>query len=369
VYSLLFYSLLIIFEFRSPGLRVLFFRLFYFTRIENPFSLWIKAFQIVKAKLVRTFFKTTLGGISVPTMQTVSLPLRSTTSFFSAFILLVLTLCFAFSYFPILFVKSIIIVYAIDDKNVSHHDYHNRRQQRRHSLKSEDQPRKIHTSRISELEDDLAIGSTRSRIFHSSMKQELDQLLALNKPNAKNKTGTTDTATDTLGKLTQEIDHLKKKASTTLQQRRQSNPLKIMTNVKKVQRIDLYSPIQKSRKSLIKASGMQSLLSSSPPSPLLVVPLRIDKISVQADAIAQKRQQRQRSSSVSSPPPGTPPIVARLASPLNYTGLQKRAFQDNIDGRRNSSCTLSHADLRAERTARGKFAKGLRAEFYSLGEQ
>jgi len=271
-----------------------------------------------------------------------------------------------------LFLKSIIVVYAIDDKNVSHHDYHNRRQQRRHSLKSEDQPRKIHTSRISELEGDLAIGSTRSRIFHSSMKQELDQLLALNKPNAKNKTGTTDTATDTLGKLTQEIDHLKKKASTTLQQRRQSNPLNIMTNVKKVQRIDLYSPIQSSRKSLIKASGMQSLLSASPPPPLLVLPLRIDKISVQADAIAiaqkrQQRQQRQRSSSVSSPPPGTPPIVARLTSPLNYTGLQKRAFQDptNI----NSSCTLSHADLRAERTARGKFAKGLRAEFYSLGEQ
>ena len=275
-----------------------------------------------------------------------------------------------------MFLKSVIVVYAIDDKNVSHHDYHNRRQQRRHSLKSEDQPRKIHTSRISELEGDLAIGSTRSRIFHSSMKQELDQLLALNKPNSlstKNNNGTTDTATDTLGKLTQEIDHLKKKASTTLQQRRQSNPLNIMTNVKKVQRIDLYSPIQSSRKSLIKASGMQSLLSASPPPPLLVLPLRIDKISVQADAIAiaqkrQQRQQRQRSSSVSSPPPGTPPIVARLASPLNYTGLQKRAFQD-IDGRRNSSCTLSHADLRAERTARGKFAKGLRAEFYSLGEQ
>ena len=121
------------------------------------------------------------------------------------------------------------VIYAIDEKNVSHHDYHNRRQQRRHSLAALEQSRVYTTSsRLSVLENDLANGSTRSRIFYSSMTTELDQLLALkklNKPSSlhvspKNKNVTTD------DKLTQQIEHLKRSypipSTTTLQQRRQT---------------------------------------------------------------------------------------------------------------------------------------------------
>ena len=131
------------------------------------------------------------------------------------------------------------IIYAIDEKNVSHHDYHNRRQQRRHSLAAFEQSRVYTTSsRLSVLENDLANGSTRSRIFHSSMTTELDQLLALNQSNKpsslhvspKNKNVTTD------DKLTQQIEHLKRSYpihSTTLQQRRQ-------TQMKKKKRLNCF---------------------------------------------------------------------------------------------------------------------------------
>ena len=132
------------------------------------------------------------------------------------------------------------VIYAIDEKNVSHHDYHNRRQQRRHSLAALEQSRVYTTSssRLSVLENDLANGSTRSRIFYSSMTTELDQLLALkklNKPSSlhvspKNKNVTTD------DKLTQEIEYLKRSYpihSTTLQQRRQ-------TQMKKKKRLNCF---------------------------------------------------------------------------------------------------------------------------------
>ena len=139
------------------------------------------------------------------------------------------------------------VIYAIDEKNVSHHDYHNRRQQRRHSLAALEQSRVYTTSsRLSRLENDLANGSTRSRIFHSSMTTEilteLDQLLALNQSNKpsslhvspKNKNVTTDT--EILDKLTQQIEHLKRSYpihSTTLQQRRQ-------TQMKKKKRLNCF---------------------------------------------------------------------------------------------------------------------------------
>ena len=134
------------------------------------------------------------------------------------------------------------VIYAIDEKNVSHHDYHNRRQQRRHSLAALEQSRVYTTSsRLSVLENDLANGSTRSRIFYSSMTTELDQLLALkklNKPSSlhvspKNKNVTTDT--EILDKLDNTILllHSYPIHSTTLQQRRQ-------TQMKKKKRLNCF---------------------------------------------------------------------------------------------------------------------------------
>ena len=134
------------------------------------------------------------------------------------------------------------VIYAIDEKNVSHHDYHNRRQQRRHSLAAFEQSRVYTTSsRLSVLENDLANGSTRSRIFYSSMTTELDQLLALkklNKPSSlhvspKNKNVTTDT--EILDKLDNTILllHSYPIHSTTLQQRRQ-------TQMKKKKRLNCF---------------------------------------------------------------------------------------------------------------------------------
>ena len=277
--------------------------------------------------------------------------------------------------------------------------------ERRHSTALADQKRIVSLSmghsRAMVLKQDLDLGVTRSRLFHDALADELrrevdkqNTIRAVQKEKkdknqaimANLKSGSRST-TNALLELTKQIHALRKmtNAAAAAEQISPDNgvpvrssrqhafrkkswaDLKITTastektwaeswaknNPRSVPK--LFSPIQ--------AAATRNVFSSK------VTPLRLDKI-----------QQYTSTVSKTGPPtfiPPTPKIVRRLTDTQNYTGLQRRNANKSKPtnatlnrSRSLSSCTLSHQDLREERTARLAFAKSLRGDdFYNLGER
>ena len=284
------------------------------------------------------------------------------------------------------------------------------RLERRHSSSLLNQSR-VHTGagsdtehRLRSLQRGLRIGVTKSRIFHDGMiyerKEEEKKFEKFQREaSIKESMKTERMKLKSCASLTEEIEELRKlfPAAAASQDVRSRNMSRISSDQRSNRTIGksklkftgsttreesiaadltdtnktlLYSPIQTPAKkkfqlpvdtlktqqqdsTLISSLSRRPTLLSRPPQPL---------------------SRRDRAPSSYQLP--TPKVVKRLTSPLNYTGLVRRnAFGRSSSGggddkhrNQRSSLTLSHEDLRAERTARGAFSKGLRSDFYSLAE-
>jgi hypothetical protein len=217
------------------------------------------------------------------------------------------------------------------------------------------------------LNNEILKESTRSRLFFGAVKTELDELLAnqLSRFETSMKSSGAEKTT-TLLKLTGTIHALRKlknvgdKDHVLLNRTCSRTPSIKFSPIQQAARTAIAIPpplnlgqIEKNKQTYQSSLGRSSLGRSSSTSSHLTSPIN-------------KARRRERTTSVFYPLP-TPTIVKRLSAKHNFTGIQRRhAFQED---RRNSSCTLSHQDLRSERTARGAFQNSLRSEFYHLAEQ
>lgn len=218
------------------------------------------------------------------------------------------------------------------------------------------------------LEQDMRLGSTKSRIFYGAMKEEidlekkkLDKTLQIQKDQAQQKSehdalvlkyrNGTLCGDDALNVLSQSVTDLRMMLSGN------QNPKQPST---------MAMPLMKQSKSLRtspihKAAGHRKMREMRKQTPPL---LKLDKlIRFNRSSSSQLNQ----TSPIHKTPP-TPQIAKRLNLPANYTGLQKR-HQLGKDAKWGGA-SMSSQDLREERTARLAFSKSLRGDdFYHMGDR
>jgi len=300
------------------------------------------------------------------------------------------------------------------------------RLERRHSSSLLNQSR-VHTGsdtmsstehRLISLKRGIKDGWTKSRIFYDSMIDERKEEEKNYEKFQREASIKESMKTDPLTELTTELEKLRKlfpaaaasqdvrsrnmsRISSDLDQRsnrtigksklkftvvaRTTTRESIAADLTGTNKTMLYSPIQTSAKKNL-LGGNQNLLGTLslqlPVVDTLTLKTQqqdstlISSLSRRPHRQSQPLSRRTRTTSVYYQLP-TPKVVKRLTSPVNYTGLMRRnalgrsssGGGDDKHPNQRSSCTISHEDLRAERTARGAFSKGLRSDFYSLAER
>jgi hypothetical protein len=241
------------------------------------------------------------------------------------------------------------------------------------------------------IEEDIKLGATKTRLFYGAVQNELkyetvkmNQILNQKKKMQRMKKLSEDkieelkdSGYNVVDDLTHQIDVLQNWYS------RNGQPCTSKTSPNSSKALESSrspslkkSPIQRLKKSPIQAAGKKMLQSRTTP-PTLNLDFIHKYQSVAKTSSNTTIYNENQTSKV-----GTQKIVQRLASPQNYTGIYRRHANANTspmhspqislsptNNNSRTSFSLSHQDIRDERTARESFQRSLRKDLYNMNDR